>query len=113
MTLPNLAHIAPAPGDHLSWLVQDRGVSWHTGFGVLKLGTFWANWDEFFYSISATLASFLLPKWAEHIPASGPLPLLLALPGTCVALLFPFRNDYWVPTLGMICCTTHCTPGAE
>lgn len=32
-----------------------------TGLAVLKLGKFWANWEDFVY----TLASFLFPKWAN------------------------------------------------
>ena len=29
-------------------LFRTEAFSWHTGFGMLKLGKFWANWDEFF-----------------------------------------------------------------
>lgn len=43
------------------WFAQDGEVSRDAGFGVLKLGKFWANRDEFVYSVSATLASFLFP----------------------------------------------------
>lgn len=67
------------------------------GFGVLKLGKFWANWGEFVYSVSATLASFLFPKWTKCIPASRPLSLLLPLPGICFQLLFPVTKGYWCP----------------
>lgn len=54
---------------------------------------------------------FLLLKRARK--ASGPLHMLLLLPGTRFPQLLPLRKDYWVPVSRMSCSSKHYMPGAE